>query len=72
MLRKVLFLTVLMLSAQIGLADAQERTITVIGEGRADVQPDMATVQLGVVTEAPGGAKRSTPTVAPWPPCLTA
>jgi uncharacterized protein YggE len=54
MLRKVLFLTVLMLAAQIGLADAQERTITVIGEGRADVQPDMATVQLGVVTEAPG------------------
>lgn len=38
-------------------ARAETATITVVGEGRVDSAPDMATVMLGVTTEAPTAAE---------------
>ncbi len=54
MLRNLVIVIGLVLAAGAAWAETPPRTITVTGEGRIDVEPDMATVRLGVETQAPG------------------
>lgn len=57
MMRALAVLTCLLLPA--GNAVALDRLVTVIGEGTLSVPPDMATLQLGVTTQAPSAREAS-------------
>lgn len=54
-MRSIILVVAAALAAVPALAqDDPERRLSVSGEGRVEAAPDMATVQLGVTTEAPG------------------
>lgn len=52
----ILMVVTLVLAALMTPADAQERLITVTGRGEVSVEPDMATIVIGVQTEAEDAA----------------
>ena len=52
-----LLLGMLLAAAGPALADEPSRTIGVTGEGKATAPPDMATIQTGVVTQAPTASR---------------
>jgi len=54
-MRNLLIVLVLVMASP-AVADDVTRRITVVGQGSVEVVPDMATVSMGVITEAKTGA----------------